>query len=168
MNNAAGGGVDVDIITERDGQKLRSHLLDAFRDMRINAGSNRRLRLKISLAISEKPYSLSSNGGFDKVLLSHTALVLLEDENHNIIINNREFTVSLSCDVSSIHGEVSLAAYGRNNEHVTKELCQRIIEALKVAIEAHPSAESESESEFVSEFESGSDVTASSSQPVPV
>jgi hypothetical protein len=107
---------------------------DALRDIPIHAERSGKLRLKVTLATDEKSYAISTYGSSDRILRSITANIYLEDGDHNVIISNKCITVSTSYNISHLHGEVSLAVYGQNNEQALKELSRKIVETIKVVL----------------------------------
>ncbi|GHU11326.1 hypothetical protein FACS189449_02550 [Alphaproteobacteria bacterium] len=126
--------IDVDVIAGREGQKLRSYLLDTLRDIKISHKSaNKHFRLKITLVPSEKRYAFSTDGDAKRVLFSYVAHARLLDENKNVLMN-RQISVSISYNISHSHGEVSMSIYGRNNEALIKELSYKILENVKMVV----------------------------------
>ncbi|GHT94940.1 hypothetical protein FACS1894122_12040 [Alphaproteobacteria bacterium] len=120
-DTTTGCSIDVDVIAEREGQKLRSYLLDTLRDIKISSKSaDKRFRLKIALTSSEKKYAFSTDGNAKRILFSYVARTQLLDENKNILMN-RDISVSTGYNISHSHGEISLSIYGRNNEALIKE-----------------------------------------------
>jgi hypothetical protein len=120
--------MDVDIIAERDGQKLRGFILDSLRDLGL---THKKYRLTITLAYTEKPFAHSSDGNAKRVRLSYTADVILKNEKREIIFR-QPISVFISSNISSTPGEVLLSLYGRNNNALLKELSSRIVESLRV------------------------------------
>ncbi|GHT97643.1 hypothetical protein FACS1894126_2080 [Alphaproteobacteria bacterium] len=127
--------IDVDVIAEREGQKLRSYLLDTLRDIKISQKSvDKHFRLKITLTSSEKKYAFSTDGNAKRILFSYVAHTQLLDENKNVLMN-RDIYVSTGYNISHPHGEISLSIYGRNNEALIKELGYKILENVKMCLQ---------------------------------
>jgi hypothetical protein len=128
-------GIDIDIIAEREGQKLRMYLVDTLRDISISPKlAHRHLRLKIDLSSSEKQYAFSTDGNAKRVKFSYVAHVLLSNENRKNLLD-RKISVSVGYNISHSQGEISLSIYGRNNETLLKELANKILENLKMVLE---------------------------------
>ncbi|MDR2681852.1 MAG: hypothetical protein LBB29_02295 [Holosporaceae bacterium] len=127
--------IDVDVIAEREGQKLRSYLIDIFRDIDIFSKlPHRHFRLQINLSSSEKQYAFSTDGNAKRIKFSHVAQVVLLDENQRKLMD-REITVSVGHNISHSQGEISLSIYGRNSETLLKELAHKILENIKMVLE---------------------------------
>jgi hypothetical protein len=140
----------VDVIAERDGQKLRSYLVDTFNDMNF---INKKCRLTIKLHQYEKPFAISNDGTAKRVSLIYVAAVTLQDRDGgnggsrgnngggnssggggNNIIMKKDISVSTSYNIAHSHGEVTLSLYGRHNDALIKELCHRIVENVRMAL----------------------------------
>ncbi|MDR2795027.1 MAG: hypothetical protein LBB12_04590 [Holosporaceae bacterium] len=137
-HGTAGGvasGIDVDVIAEREGQKLRAYLIDTLRDISISPKlAHRHFRLKIDLSSSEKQYAFSTDGNAKRLKFSHVAHVVLQDENRKNLLD-REISVYVGYNISHSQGEISLSIYGRNNETLLKELANKILENIKMVLE---------------------------------
>jgi hypothetical protein len=124
--------IHVDVIAERDGQKLRGFILNTLRDLRF---AKKKYRLKITLLYTEKPFAYSTDGNAKRLRLSYTANVILKNENGDEIFS-RPISVHTSSNIASAHGEVVLVLYGRNNNALLRELSGRIVENIKVFLES--------------------------------
>lgn len=122
--------IDVDIIAERDGQKLRSHLMDAFRDIRF---SKKKCRLSVNLVGYERAFAISNDGAAKRTLFTYDAHVTLRDNTSKVIFK-RKISTSTSYNIANSHGEVTLSLYGRHNDALIKSLCARIVENIKMSL----------------------------------
>lgn len=122
------GMIDVDVIAEREGQKLREYLRSDFRDLQF---VKQRYVLSTTMAVTEKPFAIADDGNAKRVLISYTANIVLKDENRNPIYK-KSVSVSVSSNISSAQGEVVLSMYGRNNSAALKELSRRITENIRM------------------------------------
>ena len=120
--------MNVDVIAERDGQKLRGFIVDSLRDLGF---TDKKYRLTITLTYVEKPFAHSTAGNANRVQLSYTANVIMKNEKREIVFR-RPISVFTSNNISSASGEVLLSLYGRNNNTLLKELSCRIVESLRV------------------------------------
>jgi hypothetical protein len=120
--------IDVDIIAERDGQKLRKFILDSLRDLGF---TSKKYRLMITLKYTEKLFAYVDDGTAKRVRSSYIADVILKNEKREILFKY-PISVFTSVNISKAPGEVLLSLYGRNNNAMLKELSNRIIENLKV------------------------------------
>jgi hypothetical protein len=120
--------IDVDVIAERDGQKLRRFILDALRNLRL---AKKGYRLTITLDFSEKPFAHSSDGNAKRLRLSYRADVILKDEKGKEIFS-QPISVHTGVNIAGAHREVILALYGRNNNALLRELSSRIVENIRV------------------------------------
>lgn len=118
----------VDIIAERDGQKLRSHLMDSFRDIRF---SKKKCKLSVHLIGYEKPFAIAKDGAAKRVLFTYDAYITLKD-NTNKVIFKRKVSTSTSYNIAHSHGEVTLSLYGRHNDALIKDLCRKIVESVRM------------------------------------
>lgn len=123
--------IDIDVIAERDGQILRSHLIDSFRDVRF---TKKHCRLNVVLSWKEREFAISPDGNAKRVLFTYTAHIILQDKDRKIIVE-RDINASTSYNISHSHGEVTLSLYGRHNDHLLKELCTRIVENIRMVLE---------------------------------
>ncbi|MDR3187058.1 MAG: hypothetical protein LBT63_01330 [Holosporaceae bacterium] len=122
------GSVAVDVIAERDGQVLRRHLMDSFRDLRF---SKRRYRLVIQLSSLEKSFAIASDGNAKRLRLHYTADVTLKDSQQKALFH-KMISVSRSSNISSAQGEVVFSLYGRNSVVLLRELSDRVVENIRV------------------------------------
>ncbi|MDR2645605.1 MAG: hypothetical protein LBC04_00240 [Holosporaceae bacterium] len=120
--------IDVDIIAERDGQKLRGMILDSLRDVAITNG---KYRLTVGLSYTEKPFAYTTDGNARRVQICYVADVILRDEKKKIIFR-QPVSVYANANISTDAGSILLSLHGRNNSALLKELSVRIIESLKV------------------------------------
>lgn len=123
--------VKVDIIANRDGQKLRSYLLDYLRDIQF---TNQKLRLIVTLSTVEKSFALDNAGGAHRLLSTSTAKVILKNENKKIIMD-KNISISTTYNIARAQGEVMLSLYGRINPALLKELARRIVESIRINLE---------------------------------
>jgi hypothetical protein len=119
---------ELDIIAEREGQKLRGYIMDSLRDLSF---SGKRYRLTIQLARSETPFAFTTDGNARRLRISYTANVTLKNEKREVIFS-RPISVHTSSNISSAQGGVVLSLYGHNNSALLRELSNRIIENIKV------------------------------------
>jgi hypothetical protein len=124
--------IQVDVIAERDGQRLRGFILDALRDLRF---VKNRYRMTITLSYSEKPFAYSSDGNAKRLQLLYVANVILRDAN-GIEIFSRSISVHTNGNIAGAHGEIVLALYGRNNSALLRELSNRIVENIRVFLKS--------------------------------
>jgi hypothetical protein len=120
--------IEVDVIANREGQKLRGFILGLLRDLPI---SKKKYRLSVNLTYSEKLFAFSNDGNAKRVRQSYTADVVLKNENREVIFK-RDVSIHSSSNIASAHGEVMLSLYGRNSNTLMKELSHRIVESIKV------------------------------------
>jgi hypothetical protein len=118
----------VDVIAERDGQKLRGFILDALRDLRF---TKNRYRLTITLAYNENTYAYSPDGNANRLQILYIANVILRDARGNEIFS-QPISTHTNVNIADGHGEVLLALYGRNNSILLRELSNRIIQNIRV------------------------------------
>jgi hypothetical protein len=124
------GDIYVDVIAEREGQKLRSHLVDAFRDIKF---AKKKYRLIVKLSGIERQFAISSDGNAKRVLFVYNANVMLQNSDRTILMN-RNISASTVYNISHAHGEVTLSLYGRHNDALLKELTIRIVENIKMVL----------------------------------
>ncbi len=122
------GMIDVEVIAEREGQKLREYLRSDFRDLQF---VKQRYVLSTTMSVTEKPFAFADDGNAKRVLISYTANIVLKDENRNPIFK-KAVSVSMSSNISSAQGEVVLSLYGRNNAAALRELSRRITENIRM------------------------------------
>jgi hypothetical protein len=122
--------IDVDVIAERDGQKLRSCILDLLRDLKF---SDKRYRLTVVLKYEEKTFAIATDGNARRVQLSYTANVVLKNEKGEVVYSGL-IPVYTSSNISSAQGEVVLSLYARNNGALLKELGNRVVESIRMFI----------------------------------
>lgn len=120
--------IDVDVIAERDGQKLRGMILDSLRDVAITSG---KYRLTVGLGYTEKLFAYATDGNAKRVQVCYVADVILRDKKGKIIFR-RPVSVYSNVNIATDAGSILLSLHGRNNSALLKELSARIIENLKV------------------------------------
>lgn len=123
--------IKVDVIANRDGQKLRSYLIDYLRDINF---TDRKLRLTVTLSTVEKSFALDNTGAAHRLLSTSTAKVILKDENKKVIMD-KNISMSTSYNIARAQGEVMLSLYGRINSALLKELARRIVENIRINLE---------------------------------
>ncbi len=123
--------IKVDVIANRDGQKLRSYLIDYLRDISF---TDRKLRLTVTLSTVEKSFALDNTGAAHRLLSTSTAKVILRDENKKVIMD-KNISMSTSYNIARAQGEVMLSLYGRMNSALLKELARRIVENIRMNLE---------------------------------
>jgi hypothetical protein len=124
------GNIYVDVIAERAGQKLRSHLVDALRDIKF---VRKKYRLGIILDQKEKPFAFSADGNAKRVFFIYSANVVLTNEEGKKL-SERNISASTSYNIAHTQGEVGVSLYGRYNDALLKELSCRIIENIKTVL----------------------------------
>jgi hypothetical protein len=125
----ATSSISIDVIAERDGQILRRHLMDSFRDLGFN--QKHRYRLTVTLGVVEKSFAIANDGLARRLLLSYTANVKLSNDKQEAIFEKSIF-VSNSSNISNSQGEVIFSLHGRSNGSLLKELSYRIVESIEV------------------------------------
>ena len=125
------GNISVDIIAERDGQKLRSYLIDTFRDIRF---AKKKYRLTMTLKNTEREFAIARDGNAKRTLFTYTAHIVLFDEDGKTIIK-RDIAASTSYNIEHSHDEIVLSLFGRHNDHLLKELAHRIVESVRMVLE---------------------------------
>ncbi len=123
--------IKVDVIANRDGQKLRSYLIDYLRDINF---TDRKLRLTVKLSTVAKSFALDHKGEAHRLLSTSTAKVILRDENKKVIMD-KNISMSTSYNIARAQGEVMLSLYGRMNAALLKELARRIVENIRINLE---------------------------------
>jgi len=123
--------LEVDVIAERDGQKLRGFIMDSFRDLQLHA--NKKYRLSVRLEYVEKPCAFTTDGNAKRVRMSYIANLTLKNEKGECVFTH-PVSISSSSNISSAQGEVVFSLYGRNNHALLKELGNRIVENVKVFV----------------------------------
>ena len=129
--NGKSSSIKVDVIANRDGQKLRSYLIDYLRDISF---TNRKLRLTVTLSTVAKSFALDHKGAAHRLLSTSTAKVILKDENKKVIMD-KNVSMSTSYNIARAQGEVMLSLYGRINSALLKELARRIVENIRMNLE---------------------------------
>ena len=119
----------VDVISERDGQKLRTYLRDTMSDM--NFVFPKKYILTIKLSSDENQFVFTRDGNASREICSYNAEITLKDTKQNIILW-KNISSSAEHNVSHTQGTITLSLYGRNNEALIKDLGDKIIENLKV------------------------------------
>lgn len=122
------GSITVDVIAEREGQMLRRHLSDMFRDLDF---VKKKYFLTTKLSCTENPFAYADDGNAKRIQLIYKAHIVLQDEYRNPILE-RTVTATVSGNISNAQGEVVLSLYGRNNNAVLRELSARIVENIRV------------------------------------
>lgn len=130
-SNRESSTIKVDVIPNRDGQKLRSYLLDYLRDVQF---TQEKMRLSTALSLYEKAFALDSSGYAHRLLSTYTAHVTLRNSSRKIIMD-RSVSVSTQYNIAQTQGEVMLSLYGKNNSGMLKELARRIVENIKMTLE---------------------------------
>lgn len=123
--------INVDVIAEREGQKLRSYLIDSFRNRKF---AGKQYRLTVTLSENEREFAADVDDSAKRIMLTQTAHTILRDNTGNIVFE-RDISASMSYNIAHSHGEVTLSLYGRHNDHLLKELCARIVENVHMALE---------------------------------
>lgn len=123
--------IKVDTIANRDGQILRSYLINYLKDIKF---TTRKLHLAVSLNTVEKPFAFDITGRGHRLLSTCNAKVTLTDENQKIIVD-KIISISTTYNIASTQGEVMLSLYGRTNSVLLKQLAHRIIENIKMSLE---------------------------------
>lgn len=123
--------IKVDVIANRDGQKLRSYLIDYLRDINF---TDQKLRLTVTLSTIEKSFALDDTGAAHRLLSTSTAKVILKNENKKIIMD-KNVSMSTTYNIARAQGEVMLSLYGRINSALLKEFARRIVESIKMNLE---------------------------------
>jgi hypothetical protein len=124
------GNIYVEVIAERAGQKLRSHLIDAFWDIKF---VRKKYKLKTILEQKEKPFAFSADGNAKRVFFICSANVILTDEEGKKL-SEKNITASTSYNISHAQGEVGVSLYGRYNDALLKELSYRIVENIRAIL----------------------------------
>lgn len=124
----------VDVIAERDGQKLYGYLYDLIRDLDLR-GDRGPYRLTVSLSKNEVPYALDDGGNAQRLRVTFIAKVVLKDKKGTIILDT-PITASITRNIASISGDILMSMYGSANNSLIKELALRIIENVKVALKS--------------------------------
>lgn len=129
--NEKPSSIKIDVIANRDGQKLRSYLLDYLRDLNF---TDQKLRLTVALSTVEKSFALNGTGVAHRLLSTSTAKVILKNENKKIIMD-KNISISTTYNIAHAQGEVMLSLYGRMNSALLKELARRIVENIRMNLE---------------------------------
>jgi hypothetical protein len=122
--------IEVDIIAERDGQKLRNFLMDSLRDLNL---TEKKYRLIIRLSDEEKAFAFATDGNAKRLRLSYIANVALVNQIGKEVFS-QSVTVSSNSNIANAHGEVLLSLYRRNSTPLLKELSARIVESVRIAL----------------------------------
>ena len=125
-------GVYVDVIAERDGQKLYGYLCDLIRDLDL-WGDRAPYRLTVSLSKNEVPYALDDGGNAQRLRVTFIAKVVLRDKQAAVILDT-PITASITRNIASASGDILMSMYGSNNDSLIKELAFRIIENVKISL----------------------------------
>jgi hypothetical protein len=159
---ATGSNILVDVIGEREGQILRSYLVDSFRDL--GNFSSKKYVLHIELSKSEKPFAFSDNEEARRVFFTYKADAKLIDVTANgeaiaidfdnplddgnlkiakkitthkapsLPTKNIQVVTSTTYNIFHPNGRVLLSLYGRHNNALLRELAYRIVEHIKVIL----------------------------------
>jgi hypothetical protein len=106
-------------------------LIDKFRDLKF---ARKKCRLDVKLSGSERQFAISSDGNAKRVQFVYVADTTLLDSDNKSVIFHTPISVSTSYNISYSHGEVLLSLYGRHNDALLRELCDRIVENIKMAL----------------------------------
>lgn len=123
--------ITVDIIANRDGQKLRLYLQQALRDIQF---TNKKMRLTVTLTLTNKTFALDTDGYAKRLLSTYEANIVLKDDEGRKIID-KNISSSVTYNIAQTQGEVMLSLYGRNNSAFLKEIARRIVESIRMALE---------------------------------
>ena len=123
------GKIEIDVIAERDGQKLRTYLQDKLEDMALPF--EKKHILSIKLESSEKQFAFTKDGNASREIFSYSADVALKNSERQTVWQ-REISVSTEYNVSHTQGSITLSLYGRNNDALIRELGDKIIENLRM------------------------------------
>ena len=123
------GDIEIDVIAERDGQKLRTYLQDKLSDMSLPF--EKKHILSIKLENEEKQFAFSKDGNASREIFSYTADVALKNSDRQTVWQ-RKVSVSTEYNVSHTQGSITLSLYGRNKDALIRELGDRIIENLRM------------------------------------
>ncbi|MDR1334890.1 MAG: hypothetical protein LBJ19_01265 [Holosporaceae bacterium] len=125
---ATSAGVTVGVIGECDGQKLRSYLIDLFRDFPVKGNG---YLLDVRLSRSEKSFAFEQDGYAKRRLFIYVADVNLLNSDRKLLMQ-RQIKVYVSYNISSGQWGIEVSLYGRHNNIMMRELAHRIVEAVKV------------------------------------
>ena len=129
-NNEAIGTISVDIINGRDGQQLRKMLQEGVNDLNI---SRQNYVMSVTLSVINKNFAEMTDANPQRVEQQYIADIELKNIEKRTVLKKR-FITSSSGNVASGHGDVIFSLYGQHNRKILKELSNRIIEGLKVAL----------------------------------
>ncbi|MBR1734703.1 MAG: hypothetical protein IJ730_04565 [Alphaproteobacteria bacterium] len=130
-SNGESSSIKVDMISNRDGQRLRSFLLDYLRDIQF---THEKMRLTTTLTLSEKSFAHDDSGYAHRLLSTYTAKVILRDKNKKIIMD-KNISSSTTYNIAQAQGEMILSLYGKDNSPLLKELARKIVENIKITLE---------------------------------
>ena len=130
-SNGESSSIKVDMISNRDGQRLRSFLLDYLRDIQF---THEKMRLTTTLTLSEKSFAHDDSGYAHRLLSTYTAKVILRDKNKKIIMD-KNISSSTTYNIAQAQGEMILSLYGKDNSALLKELARKIVENIKITLE---------------------------------
>ena len=119
----AKGKIEIDVIAERDGQKLRTYLQDKLEDMALPF--EKKHILSIKLESDEKQFAFTKDGNASREIFSYSADVALKNSERQVVWQ-REIYVSTEYNVSHTQGSITLSLYGRNNDTLIRELGDKL------------------------------------------
>jgi hypothetical protein len=125
---STGAGISVGVIADRDGQRLRSYLVDLLRDLPITDG---KYLLDVCLSYREKAFAFGQDGYAKRQFFTYIADVGLMDCNRKTLMR-RQIKVHSSHNISRGQWGIEVSLYGRHSSIVMKQLAYRIIEAVRV------------------------------------
>ena len=130
LEYSSGSSISVDMIPNRNGQKLYGFLQDYVRDINI---ADKSYRLNVQLIEQSQPYALADDGNNQRLKITYIANITLKDYFGNVVFQGPVKTSS-SKNILSAQGDVLLNIYEANADIPLKDLALRIIEQIKVAI----------------------------------
>jgi hypothetical protein len=121
-------GITVGVIPERDGQRLRSYLVDLFRDLPIADG---KYLLDVRLNCIEKSYAYGEDGYAKRQFFTHVADINLMDNDRKTLLQ-KQVKIFGSHNISRGQWGIEVSLYGRHNSNAMKELAYKIVEEIRV------------------------------------
>jgi len=128
VNQSGEANIDVDIIANREGQQLHRMLKNALQNI-----GHKNYRLTVKLRVIERPFAETTEKNAQRIERKYIAHAILKDDHRKIVLED-DFIATTSNNISSGHGDVVYSLYGRNNRDLIKELCFRIVEAIRIFI----------------------------------
>lgn len=128
--NNVQSNIFVEVIAGKSGQILRGYLQDSIRDLDI---TNEEYTLAVDLKEQYTPYALTNEGYSQRLKTTLTANVTLKDSNNDEVIQ-LSLTESSSRNIANSQGDILLLMYDKANTLALKNLANRIVENLKVAL----------------------------------